>query len=553
MKTFTIQEVAEHNSEGERSAWIVVNGLVYDVTAFANEHPGGKKILLKEAGKDATAKFKQFHADSVLTQYGPKLQVGKLVSAIAAVAKPQQVQEAILPAKTKFITGDNYLFGDLAAFCEPSWYQDFYSPYYTDSHRKFRAWIRSWVSQNIVPHGEEWEESAQRHGTYAPHSLWLEAGKAGILRMFCGLDCWGKRDLEKEFGAPPLPMGMRPGEIDYFHELILWDELTVPGVQGVIQGLSTGIAFTMSPILNYANKELQKRVVPELLWGRKRIALMITEPHAGSDVANLQATAKLSDDGKFWIVNGEKKWITNGVWADYFLGALRTGGAGMGGISCILVERVPGVTTRHVWTQGSPLAGTSYVAMEDAKVPVGNLMGELHNGFRIFMQNFNHERWVIVTQCCRGSRLVYQEALHYAHRRKTFGKYLIEHPVIRDKFGQMARQIESTQSWLEVITHQFNNMPKDVQPNRLGGVVALAKLQATRTLEFCAREASQIMGGISYTRGGTGGIVERTYREVRGMAIPGGSEEIMSDAGMRQALKASEGLGARLVPSGVKL
>lgn len=125
------------------------------------------------------------------------------------------------------------------------------------------------------------------------------------------------------------------------------------------------------------------------------------------------------------------------------------------------------------------------------------------------------------------SRVCYQEAFHYANRRKTFGKLLIEHGVIRDKLGNMARQIEATQTWIEYLAYQMIKMPKTIQDARLGGALALCKLQCSRTFEFCAREASQIMGGIAYTRGGQGGRVEALYRQVRGMAIPGGSEEIM--------------------------
>ena len=110
----------------------------------------------------------------------------------------------------------------------------------------------------------------------------------------------------------------------------------------------------------------------------------------------------------------------------------------------------------------------------------------------------------------------------------------------------MARQIESTDAWCNHLTLQFAKMPKDIQGTRLGGHTALLKLQCSRTIEFCAREACQVLGGIGYTRGGQGGRVERTYREVRGVAFPGGSEEIMADIGMRQSLKASQQMGAHI-------
>jgi alkylation response protein AidB-like acyl-CoA dehydrogenase len=107
------------------------------------------------------------------------------------------------------------------------------------------------------------------------------------------------------------------------------------------------------------------------------------EPDAGSDVANLTCEAKLSEDGKHFIVNGEKKWITNGIWCDYFTTAVRTGGPGMNGVSLLLIERdFGGVTTRRMDCQGVWSSGTTYITFEDVKVPVENLLGKQNQGFK---------------------------------------------------------------------------------------------------------------------------------------------------------------------------
>jgi len=242
--------------------------------------------------------------------------------------------------------------------------------------------------------------------------------------------------------------------------------------------------------------------------------------------------------GKFYIVNGEKKWITNGVFADYFTVAVRTGGQGMAGISLLLIERsMPGVTTRQMKCSGVWASGTTYITFEDVKVPVENLFGQENRGFKAIMINFNHERWGTIVQATRFSRVCLEESIKYAHKRKTFGKRLIDHPVIREKIANMARQVEATQSWLELVTHQMCTMTPAEQRERLGGPIALMKAQATKTFEYCAREAAQIFGGLAYTRGGQGAKVERLYREVRAYAIPAGSEEIMLDLGVRQAMK----------------
>jgi alkylation response protein AidB-like acyl-CoA dehydrogenase len=136
--------------------------------------------------------------------------------------------------------------------------------------------------------------------------------------------------------------------------------------------------------------------------------------------------------------------------------------------------------------------------------------------------------------------------MKYAHKRKTFGKRLIDHPVIRLKLAHMARQIEASASWMESLIYQCQKMNETEAMLKLGGAIAGLKAQSTVTFEFCAREASQIFGGLSYSRGGQGGKVERLYRDVRAYAIPGGSEEIMLDLSIRQALRVHKILGMKL-------
>ena len=162
------------------------------------------------------------------------------------------------------------------------------------------------------------------------------------------------------------------------------------------------------------------------------------------------------------------------------------------------------------------------------------------------MTNFNHERIGIIIQCIRFSRVCFSESIKYANKRRTFGKKLIEHPVIRLKLAHMARQIEASHAWLESLVYQCARMSEVQAMLALGGAIAGLKAQATVTFEFCAREASQIFGGLSYSRGGQGAKVERLYRDVRAYAIPGGSEEIMLDLSIRQSMRVHKALGMKL-------
>ena len=273
-------------------------------------------------------------------------------------------------------------------------------------------------------------------------------------------------------------------------------------------------------MLHFGSPALQEKVAPGCLSGDKFICLAITEPYAGSDVAALRCTAVKDPSGKFYVVNGEKKWITNGVFADFFTVAVRTGGEGASGISLLVVERGPGVTTKQMDCMGVWSSGTTYITFEDVKVPVENLIGEENEGFKYIMSNFNQERLGIVYQALRFARVCLEESFLYAHSRKTFGKRLIDHPVIRAKLAEMARHVEATQAMSDNLTYQTTRLPREHAMLLLGGDTALLKVQATRTFELCAREAAQIFGGNSYVRGGRGEKIERLYREVRACACP---------------------------------
>jgi alkylation response protein AidB-like acyl-CoA dehydrogenase len=215
------------------------------------------------------------------------------------------------------------------------------------------------------------------------------------------------------------------------------------------------------------------------------------------------------------VVNGTKKWITGGFYADFFTTAVRTGGEGMGGISLLLIEKeTPGINIRKMETQFDNSHNTTFITFDNVHVPVKNLIGEEGQGFLYIVHNFNHERFVIATSAARMARLCFEEAFKYALVRKTFGKTLVQHQLIRFKLAEMARQIESLQDFVERVAFQFSC---GVPDHQMGGQCALLKVQASKTFEYCSREASQIFGGSSIVKEGKGKIVERLAREVRGM------------------------------------
>lgn len=524
MKTFSLGDVSSHNTE--KDCWIIVHGKVYDMTPFLDEHPGGKKVVMKVAGMDASKQFDMFHNQAILDKYTPKLMIGSIGDGtdVSLTAQEDHTHE---DDQEESGVG----FGDMIPFGDPSWYQDYESPYYNDKHRQVRAGMRKFVNKNITPNCFDWDEKKQ-----IPKSVFKLCAENGILACISA----GHKFPSKYYKGKIIG-DISHDDFDPFVEFIICDELSRCGSGGVLWGLIGGMGIGLPPVIQFGSEELKDRIVPGCVNGDKSICLAITEPAAGSDVANLQCTAVKTSDGKHYIVNGEKKWITNGVFADYFTVAVRTGGEGMGGISLLLVERtMPGVKTRQMNCSGVWASGTTYITFEDVKVPISNLVGTENKGFKYIMYNFNHERMGIAIQANRFARVCFEEALKYANKRKTFGKRLIEHPVIRFKFAHMARHIEATHAWMESIVYQTATMPQDMQMLRLGGPIALLKAQTTQTFELCAREAAQIFGGLAYSRGGQGEKVERLYREVRAYAIPGGSEEIMLDLGMRQSIKVAK-------------
>lgn len=247
--------------------------------------------------------------------------------------------------------------------------------------------------------------------------------------------------------------------------------------------------------MKFASKQLQDKIFPEILSGEKRICLAVTEPSAGSDVRNITTTAEKTPDGKFYIVNGEKKWITNGMFSDYFMTAVRTGGPGAEGISMLLIPRSEGLRTRPVPVIAGPLSATTYVTFEDVKVPVEYLIGQEGHGFRQTMVNFNHERLWIAFQAVRGCRIALHDAFQWALKREAFDKKLIEQPVVRNKFGNMGRQVESLQAWIEQIIYELEHLSDADGARLLGGTTALLKVESGMVCKYVAEECLKIMGG----------------------------------------------------------
>ncbi|KAL7274400.1 hypothetical protein RUND412_002712, partial [Rhizina undulata] len=186
-----------------------------------------------------------------------------------------------------------------------------HSPYFNQTHATLRDEVRQWVEENVEPNLND-----QDKNKFVPPEIYQDMGKRGYLAGLLGMN------YPVEYTPYRVPSVLSE-KWDPFHEFIITDEISRSGSGGFVWNMIGGYGI-----------------------GREANLLAITEPEAGSDVANLTCEAKKTSDRKHFIVNGEKKWITNGILSDYFTVAVRTGGPGIGGISVLLIECSEGV----IWT-----------------------------------------------------------------------------------------------------------------------------------------------------------------------------------------------------------
>lgn len=384
--------------------------------------------------------------------------------------------------------------------------------HYTADHAAFRATVRRFVEREILPHAAEWDEA----GGF-PRELYAKAAAAGLLGV----------GFPEEYGGTPA---------DHFYRLILAEEMGRSGSGGTAASLMSH-TIGLPPLVAGGSAELKARVLPGVLAGEKISALAVTEPGAGSDVAQLATTAKR--DGDHYVVNGSKMFITSGMRADWYTVAVRTGGPGAAGVSLLEIERdTPGFTRTELKKMGWWASDTAELHFDDCRVPANNLIGAEGQAFPLIMRNFNGERLTLAASACGAAQACLEDAVAWARERKTFGQPLIAHQVIRHKLVDMVERIEATRALIDDLAARLDSFPSPAGGRGAGGEggsliaqTAMAKNYAARTMQFCADAAVQILGGSGYMRGVR---VERIYREVKVMMIGGGAEEVLKDLAARQ-------------------
>lgn len=205
--------------------------------------------------------------------------------------------------------------------------------------------------------------------------------------------------------------------------------------------------------------------------------------------------------------------ITNGYWSAYSTMAVRTSGPGPAGLSLLLVPLLdyPGVSMRRLKVSGYVSSGTTFIDLDDVKVPVENLIGEEGMGMKYIMTNFNHERLSIAVGITRSARVALSAAFEYCLQREAFGKTLMDQPVVRHRLAKCGAMLESQWAWIEQFVYQMTKMTKTEADVELGGLTALAKAQAGMVIDECARCAVLLFGGNGFTTTGRGEIAAREF------------------------------------------
>ncbi len=371
-------------------------------------------------------------------------------------------------------------------------------PPFGEEHEELRESVRRFVSKEIAPHVEDWEEARE-----FPRELFNRCGELGFLGL----------KFETEYGG-------QGG--DYVHDAVWVEELSRSGASGgVSAGIGAHAEIAMPPIWKFGTAEQKERWLVPGIKGELVGALGITEPGAGSDVASLNTMARKVNGG--YVVNGGKTFITNGVRADFLVTAVKTTDeGGHDGISFLVLEReMPGYeVVNKLEKMGWHSSDTGELSFTDVEVPEENLLGQRNEGFKLIMANFQWERLTMALGSVGGMQRVFEATLEYAKEREAFGRPIGRFQAIRHKFAEMSTKIEVSRALSYACLRKFAAGEDATRE------VTQAKLLTQRAMCDIADEAIQIHGGYGYMREYG---VERAYRDARLGPIGGGTDEVMKE------------------------
>jgi acyl-CoA dehydrogenase len=378
---------------------------------------------------------------------------------------------------------------------EPSTLSDRNFPYFTHEHEMLRDTLKRFIAERVVPHGDEWEEQG-----FVPREVLREMGALGLLGM----------RYAPEYGGAGL---------DTLANVVLAEEL----------GRSTygGFAITVlvhtdmaSPHLHHAGTaEQQRRWMPDIITGSKICAVAMSEADAGSDLASMRSTARPVAGG--YVLNGSKMYITNGVYADLYFVAAKTGDPGRNRqISMFVLEKgTPGFRVarplkKHGWLSND----TAELTFDDCFVPTENLLGEQDRGFYALVKNLQNERLVMGGQAIGEAAKAIELTLDWVAQRKAFGASLWSNPAIRQRLAMRAAEVEAARALL------YNTAWRDTRSQDVSKEVSMVKALCGTLVNRVMYDCVQFHGAMGYMREAA---IERMSRDARVQSIGGGATEVM--------------------------
>jgi acyl-CoA dehydrogenase len=365
--------------------------------------------------------------------------------------------------------------------------------YLTPEHEHFRDQVARFVAREVEPHGEAWEAAGS-----VPREVLRKMGDAGFLGLM----------VESAYGG---------AEADALTNLVFAEALSQSTFAGFV---ITVLVHTdmASPHLHHAGTPAQKaKYLPGVTSGRTVTAVAITEPGAGSDVAGIRTRARR--DGDEWVLDGTKLFITNGVHADLYFVAARTGEA-RHAISMFIVEKgTPGFSVgRALDKAGWRSSDTAELVFEGCRIPAANLLGEPDRGFHSVMKNFQTERIALGAMAVGHCQRALELTREYVRDRQAFGATLWDKQAVRQRLAMLDAKTRAARAYLyhcAWLVTQGRDVVQDV---------SLLKALTGELVNEVVQGCQQFHGGMGYMRGTP---IERLWRDARVLAIGGGATEVM--------------------------
>jgi acyl-CoA dehydrogenase len=370
------------------------------------------------------------------------------------------------------------------------------SYYFTEEHQLFRQGLRQFLDKEVRPNIDQWEEQRR-----IPKALWQKFGDMGYLGL----------NFPEEYGGV---------NADFFYSVVFIEEICRCESGGfaiapiVMQYMATPY------ILQHGSEVLKQKYLPGAIAGEVVSSIAISEPGAGSDVANIKTRA--IRDGDHYIVNGSKTFITNGVYGDILITVVKTDPeAGAGGISLLVIDRqAEGVSATKLKKLGWHASDTAELAFDNVRVPAENLIGLEGQGFYYLMGGLQLERLAGAIMAVSGADYALQYALQYMSQREAFGRPINKFQVLRHRIADLATEIETTRYFVYHLARVHNDGGYAVKE------CSMAKLKASELSDQVMYQCLQFFGGYGYMEEYK---VARMFRDSRIGTIGGGTSEIMRE------------------------